>query len=270
MNTNKIPSKAPLPRLKKGKAHNLMDIDQMKYEKVSYRQKGKNKSGKIIKGNVVNSYSKIANPSVPSKFETQLFDNNQENKAFGSKSIRFFEYINEDPGPGSYTEEKSTSLMGKNKLSHSKKGFGNGFISKVKRFSSDIDFDGYFIPDPRAYSSSLPSTGDESQHENSTKKKIPENNSCVFKASGRADSQNKLSVPGPGSYNANLTMRRSLSQANPSSVFKSGVTKLKELQPKINVPPIGHYDVNSDIMLSKAESTFNILKRTSNFIDPLN
>jgi hypothetical protein len=48
------------------------------------------------------------------------------------------------------------------------------------------------------------------------------------------------------------------------------VQKLKEIQPKINSPPVGHYDVNSDYVLTKAESTFNILKRTSNFIDPLN
>ena len=65
-------------------------------------------------------------------------------------------------------------------------------------------------------------------------------------------------------------MKRSLSQQNPTSVFKSGVEKLKELKPKLEGPPIGHYDVNTDFVYSKAESTFNILKNTSNFCQPLN
>ena len=41
-------------------------------------------------------------------------------------------------------------------------------------------------------------------------------------------------------------MKRSLSQAQPSSVFKSGVEKLQEIKPKITGPPVGHYDVNAD------------------------
>lgn len=94
--------------------------------------------------------------------------------------------------------------------------------------------------------------------------------SFAFKSSGRVDKQNKDNVPGPGAYYAEREMKRSQSQAKPSSVFKSGVEKLKEIQPRIKGPPVGHYDVNSDYVLTKAESTFNILKRTSNFIDPLN
>ena len=136
----KTAGKAPLPKIRKKKMNNLDEIEKMKYEKISYRQKGKNKEGKILKGNISNSYMKAASPSVPSKFETQLFDNNQENQAFGSKSIRFFEYINEDPGPGSYTNNESINLIGRNKQSYSKKGFGNGFISKNERFASDFDF----------------------------------------------------------------------------------------------------------------------------------
>jgi hypothetical protein len=212
----KIPSNAPLPRLTKGKLNNLDEIEKSKYEKVSYRQKGKNKSGNLVKGNVANSYVKTVNPSVPSKFETQLFDNNQETKAFGSKSIRFFGNVNEDPGPGSYTNEDTTSLMGKSKQSHSKKGFGNGFISKQERFPSEIDYKAYFIPDPRAYSSSLPSTRADSEGQRSAKKAKNQMPSFAFKSSGRVDKQIKDDVPGPGAYYAEREMKRSQSQAQSS------------------------------------------------------
>jgi hypothetical protein len=113
MVVNKMPQRAPLPKPAKGYLNNLDEVEKLKYEKISYRQKGKINSGTLVKGNVINSYIKTANPSVPSKFETQLFDNNQENKAFGSKSIRFFEYVNEDPGPGSYTYKEASSILGK-------------------------------------------------------------------------------------------------------------------------------------------------------------
>lgn len=258
-------SKAPLPKNFNKKLNNLDEIEKMKYEKVSYRQKGKNKAGLLVKGNVSSSYVKTANPSVPSKFETQLFDNNQENKGFGSKSIRFFDFISEDPGPGSYTNDDVLSTLGKTKQSHSKKGFGNGFISKVERFPSEIDYRAYFLPGPGAYASSLPSTRDESEIQLSAKKPKNDLPSYAFKSSGRTEKKTKNMVPGPGSYYVEKPMKRSLSQSNPSSVFKSGVEKHLILRPKNEGPPIGHYDVNNDLVLSKAESTFNILKNTSNF-----
>ena len=121
--------------------------------------------------------------------------------------------------------------MGKIKESHSKKGFGNGFISKVERFSSDIDFQGYFIPDPRAYSSSLPSTRDESQTQNSPNKREYHNSSSAFKAVGRAENEKKTLGPGPGAYNIQKPMKRSFSQDKPTAVFKSGVNKLQQVKP---------------------------------------
>ena len=46
--------------------------------------------------------------------------------------------------------------------------------------------------------------------------------------------------------------------------------KLKAIQQMSINPPVGHYDVNADYLYTKAESTFNILKNTSNFRAPLN
>lgn len=260
--------KAPLPK-PKGKLNNLDDIEKMKYEKISYRQKGKQNSGQIIKGNVCNSYLNAGNPSVPSKFETQLFDSNKEKTGFGSKSLRFDGANGEDPGPGTYATDDTLSLLGKTKTSNSKKGFGNGFISKVERFPSDFDYKAYFLPGPGTYSSSLPSTRDDTESQVSLNKVKQMNRSTngtsSFKGLGRVDSRKKNIVPGPGSYYAEKKLQRSQSQASPTSVFKSGVEKLHSIKPFTKNPPVGHYDVNNDIVLTKAESTFNILKNTSNF-----
>lgn len=269
MGFKNVSSKVPIPKPEKGKLNNIDEVERLKYEKVSYRQKGTSKPGILVKGNVINSYTKTTQPSVPWKFETQVFDNNHENKAFGSKSIRFFGMSSEDPGPGSYLNEDNFSLMGRTKQSHSKKGFGNGFISKVERFPSEIDYKAYFLPGPGSYTStSLPSTRDESEIQSVTKNNA--NGSRAFKAPGREDHQNKNNIPGPGHYFAERGMKRSQSQATPNWVFKSGVEKLKAIQQKSDNPPVGHYDVNSDYLYSKSESTFNILKNTSNFRAPLN
>jgi len=173
----KTSSKAPLPPSAKKRLSKIESLENQKYQKVSYRQKGTAVKGTLVKGHIANTNDKTANVSVPSKFETQLFDNNHEKKAFGSKSIRFFEYVNEDPGPGSYSEAEFANLMGKSKQSHSKRGFGNGFISKVDRFPSEIDYKAYFLPGPNTYNNSLPSTRDASEGQNSVRKvarKAPE------------------------------------------------------------------------------------------------
>ena len=56
------------------------------------------------------------------------------------------------PGPGQYL--RNLDSLGKSTESLSKKGFGNGFLSKLKRFKEGKDF-GYFlqIPGPGAYHS---------------------------------------------------------------------------------------------------------------------
>ena len=264
----------PPPRPPTKKLNNLDDLEKVKYEKVSYRQKGRTNQGHLIKGNVSNSYKNSGNPSVPSKYETQLFDINRESNAFGSRSTRFDALVSEDPGPGTYANTDTLSLMGRTKQSHSKKGYGNGFISRVDRFPTDVDYKGYFLPGPGAYSSSLPSTRDETESQASMKKQKvmtkTTNGTSSFKALGRIDQRRKNIVPGPGHYHAEKRMIRSQSQASPTSAFRSGVDKLNSLKTRIHNPPVGHYEVNNDFVYTKAESTFNILKNTSNFRVPLN
>ena len=92
--------------------------------------------------------------SIPSKFETTLFTGNKEVDGFGSRAHRFVEnevppcaherrtgpltqsYCavsqNDLPGPGSYEEVSKV----KDDKVYSKKGLGNGFVSKTKRESA--------------------------------------------------------------------------------------------------------------------------------------
>mmetsp|Transcript_13116 Transcript_13116/g.15166 ORF Transcript_13116/g.15166 Transcript_13116/m.15166 type:complete len:107 (+) Transcript_13116:322-642(+) len=106
--------------------------------------------------------------------------------------------------------------MGKTKHSHSKKGFGNGFISKVERFPSEIDYSAYFLPGPMTHSNaSLPSTRETSEIQASAKK-LSSKGSRAFLAPGREDLQSKNKVPGPGHYFEDKTMKRSQSQASPN------------------------------------------------------
>lgn len=66
---------------------------------------------------------------MPSKFECIVYPSNQEKKGFGSKSIRFIPYENEDPGPGSYRDKVDIFKLGMMTDSDSKKVDGKYFIT---------------------------------------------------------------------------------------------------------------------------------------------
>jgi len=76
---------------------------------------------------------------------------------FGKSEVRFAKKgdkeahgVKQPPGPGSYFSEGQ--LIKRPYESFSKKGYGNGFISKLKRFKEGKEY-GYFlqIPGPGAY-----------------------------------------------------------------------------------------------------------------------
>ena len=124
------------------------------YEKASYRQKGKKANGSLIKGATSSAFIKKGVGAVPSKYETIVYLHaDSRKKGFGSNSERFTGMYStgasgtgggvdpEDmPGPGSYTSETLLNQILKNSESHSKKGFGNGFISKSDRFKAHEHF----------------------------------------------------------------------------------------------------------------------------------
>ena len=60
------------------------------------------------------------------------------------------------PGPGSYINE--LNLVGLNKESFSKKGYGNGFLSRIQRFKEDKGLNNNVLPTSNiiAYFNSVP------------------------------------------------------------------------------------------------------------------
>lgn len=101
-------------------------------DKINYRQKGKNSDGRLIKGFIKDASSKVSVGSIPSKFETIIYNNNN-NKAFGSSEIRFTQLENDKPGPGYYEDQTNSTILFGEKESLSKKGYGNGFVSASER-----------------------------------------------------------------------------------------------------------------------------------------
>lgn len=101
-----LPRKGGPPRQPKGRrlkrVKSVADTEREKYEKENYRQNGVNAKGVLLKGATNQAYVKKTSPSMPSKFETVVYQSNHESKGFGAKSIRFQDYTSEDPGPGSY------------------------------------------------------------------------------------------------------------------------------------------------------------------------
>ena len=80
-------------------------------------------------------------------------------KGFGSNSLRFVgpqSYHNSglDPGPGQYLNENSLNQMLKKSESFSKKGLGNGFISRVDRFKNGELYLRSYNPGPGSYTAS--------------------------------------------------------------------------------------------------------------------
>jgi hypothetical protein len=89
--SSSIPGKPQLPKTprsaKRRRERTVAEIDDMKYEKQNFRQKGSQVKGLILKGAVINAYTKRSDSSIPSKFECIVYKTNLEKKGFGSKSI---------------------------------------------------------------------------------------------------------------------------------------------------------------------------------------
>ena len=106
-----------------------MSLGSEAYGRVSYRQVGVRRGGKVQKGPPAtiddllrrkagsegleppsaSAVVKRAQPSIPSKYETSLHVNNGERNAFGSRTTRFNKKLIANPGPGKY--HKKTSLL---------------------------------------------------------------------------------------------------------------------------------------------------------------
>ncbi|OQR91698.1 hypothetical protein THRCLA_08902, partial [Thraustotheca clavata] len=160
----------------------------------NFRQVGTKHGGHVRKGPVPirqqNERFAKATPSIPSKFETILNAGERESNAFGSRTNRFGDSENELPGPGAYYKPPSLVVTTEESGSVSRKGYGTGFVSKVKRFSNQTT---HTSPGPGQYSAALPDK--------------PSFNHRIglssFAPMERLNNQTptNASVPGPGNYN---------------------------------------------------------------------
>ncbi len=109
----------------------------------SYRQKGGKVEGEVVKGTPASAFIKKSVGSVPSKYETIVYMHKSSKQlGFGSNAERFevtqkAVEEEENPGPGSYLKEAHLSKMNNKSDSLSRKGLGNGFVSKTDRFKNN-------------------------------------------------------------------------------------------------------------------------------------
>lgn len=159
---------------------------------VSYRQVGKLSKGTIHRGPCTGQLQSGKNfSSIPSKFETTLFDGNKEKDGFGSRAHRFVESESELPGPGAY-EEPAVRL--RDDKVYSKKGLGVGFASQTKRKSV---FVGNNVPGPGNYNTRETLLNSVKEHDRYN----ASGSSAPFKpASQRSVIVAEEPLPGPGQY----------------------------------------------------------------------
>ena len=101
------------------------------YQRPNFRQAGKDKPGKLLRGFIQDPVGKGTTSSIPYKFETILYHNTNR-KGFGQSAQRFFASEDLQPGPGQYNPPTTGFDKGM-APSISKKGLGNGFVSKSSR-----------------------------------------------------------------------------------------------------------------------------------------
>jgi len=115
---------------------------------------GSGVSGRLLKGRPLSKEGDaLPFSSIPTKYET-LLTKNDVKKGFSSTAPRFaYGSRNELPGPGAYFSDEQASFVMKSD-SLSKKGYGNGFVSRTERLNSDQVID--FRPAPGQYDPSMP------------------------------------------------------------------------------------------------------------------
>ncbi|EAR94531.1 sperm-tail PG-rich repeat protein (macronuclear) [Tetrahymena thermophila SB210] len=222
----------------------IHSISTSSLDKINYRQKGKNSDGRLIKGFIRDASSKISVGSIPSKFETIVYNNNN-NKAFGSSQLRFSQQDSDLPGPGYYEAPTNTTILFGEKESISKKGYGNGFVSTAERntFQTRYLNSG---PGPGTYSTDVSLMSKASQSTTSLK------GQSMFLSKQRntktMENINKVIVetPGPGEYNPELQKRENTYKSS----FISRSNREKYLNSNQNPAP-GEYNIKRQIVQKK-------------------
>mmetsp|Transcript_955 Transcript_955/g.1847 ORF Transcript_955/g.1847 Transcript_955/m.1847 type:complete len:453 (-) Transcript_955:410-1768(-) len=168
----------------------------------NFRQVGtRTTNGRLLLG-AASAHSGQANSasSIPSKFETILYQGDTEADGFASRTARFKPEVRDLPGPGAYHQPTSMNIVSD---SLSKKGYGNGFVSKADRFRY-IDKGGCpaYFPGPGAYESKKV---DQARWKDFNRTET----TSLFK---QKDTKPLIPVnryvPGPGAYNVDRLNRK--------------------------------------------------------------
>ena len=130
--------------------------------------------------------------SIPSKYETVIFKF-ENKKAFGASAVRFQINTNENPGPGSFNQNRKIKPA-RFKESYSKKGYTNGFASNAERRVGNIRYVNTG-PGPGYYSHKL--------FNQTTKRNMFLRSKKEISQKGKKSKIQKFweTVPGPGHYN---------------------------------------------------------------------
>ncbi|OQR97628.1 hypothetical protein ACHHYP_10151 [Achlya hypogyna] len=199
----------------------------------NFRQVGTRHGGSLRKGHaqVRSSHDRYQKPtaSIPSKFETILNAGERETNAFGSRTNRFGDAENELPGPGAYYKPPTLLVTTEMSGSVSQKGYGTGFVSKVKRFSNQTY---EAVPGPGQYTATLP-------EKPSFNRRI---GLSSFASTERPNNQTAASVPGPGNYNVREP-RHNAPSGRSAFVSKSN----RGFLPRADGPAPGQYETQVDL-----------------------
>lgn len=207
-------------------------------DRVSFRQVGKEKPGKLYKGPILDGYNRVSQPSIPSKYELVLAKPTDSREGFGHRSSRFDASVSYNPGPGHYAEDQKSASP-----SFSKKGFLSGFVSDSKRFNAK-----QFktpAPGPGAYSFLKPQSAKQP-----TSSFIPAQNSSPAR---------KETAPGPGTYEPKVPLTKA-----PVATSLQSKTKRSENVANSIAPAPGYYDPDDKMIRSSSQEFSRAFKHPVN------
>ena len=210
-------------------------------DKISFRQVGRDFSGKIYKGNVIDAYNRYTQPSIPTKTE-QILQANKKAEAFGVSAPRFSSAkATKLPGPGQYTFAENRTA------SASAKGLG-GFASRVPRFRK-FQYN-TAAPGPGSYNAQL---------------RRVQSGTLIRAERGVKSKPKPVVTPAPGQYDPCLSTSKSI-----TSIFKSKVDRLEAVKNENPAP----WQYTSDQPMNRSKSVSAVFKpptykrQNKNLYDP--
>jgi hypothetical protein len=208
-------------------------------EGISFRQVGREASGRIYKGTMSDAFNRFSHPSIPAKSELLLNQEQKSGEGFGSTANRFNSKSKSAiPGPGQYTTTQLTEST-----SFSKKGYG-GLTSKSSRFKRFQYCTP--VPGPGAYTYDV--------------KHVKNNQGATVFLESKTKSLSETSnKPAPGQYDP-----RPVSTTHViTSTFRSTTKRLSPIRNLENPSP---WQYNPSINLTRSKSA----QLTSAFKQPVN